>query len=419
MDNDPHAHAPAPTDASHGKAEDGSTIICLSSYFKGNPFLEQCKREGWRVVLLTLEPLLTKPWSREYIDEVFALPTLYDQEIVVKVVSFLARTRDIRRVAALDDYDVEMAAHLREHLRAPGMGETTARYFRDKLAMRARARDRSIPVPDFVHVLNHERIRRFLRDVPAPWLLKPRSEASSIGIKKLFHEADVWPAIEQLGDAQSSYLIERMIPGDVFHVDAIVAERQVLLAECHRYRKPLLELINTGGIFATRTVERGSEIERQLHEANARVVEHLGLVRGVMHTEFIRSSEDGTIFFLESAARVGGAHIADLVEASSGINLWREWAKIEISQGEVPYKLPERREEYGGLIVSLARQEAPDTSEYNDPEIAWRMTNNPNHVGLIVRSSSVERIDQLLNEYEPRIARDFMASMPPPLTATS
>src|SRR6185503_11768324 len=133
-------------------------------------------------------------------------------------VSYLARTRDFSRITPLDDYDVELAAHLREHLRIPGMGETTARYFRDKLAMRARASDRSIAVPEFVHVLNHDRIREFLRKVPAPWLLKPRSEASAVGIKRLEREDDVWAAVEQLGDAQSNHLIERMVPGDVFHV---------------------------------------------------------------------------------------------------------------------------------------------------------------------------------------------------------
>src|SRR5262245_11129208 len=115
------------------RAPEGATILCISSYFKGNDFLKECKRAGWRVVLITLEPLHAKTWEREALDEIFAVATLHDQRVVVNAVSYLARTRDICRVAALDDYDVEMAAHLREHLRVPGMGETTARYFRDKL----------------------------------------------------------------------------------------------------------------------------------------------------------------------------------------------------------------------------------------------------------------------------------------------
>ncbi|NUQ73523.1 MAG: ATP-grasp domain-containing protein [Polyangiaceae bacterium] len=415
---DPFAHSPTRSPSSPPPGE-GATILCISSYFKGNPFLEQCKRQGWRVILLTTEQLLGKPWARDHIDEVFAVPSLFDQKTVVNVVSFLARTRDIRRIAALDDYDVEMAAHLREHLRAPGMGETTARYFRDKLAMRARARDRNIPVPDFVHVLNHERIAAFLREVPPPWLLKPRSAASAIGIKKLWNESDAWAAVNELGDAQSNHLIERMIPGDVFHVDAIISERNIVLAEAHQYRRPLLEVMQEGGIFATHTVRRGSPLERDLLATNAKVVEHLGLVRGVMHTEFIRSKDDGTIYFLESAARVGGAHIAELVEASTGVNLWKEWARIELSQGEAPYVLPERRHDYGGLMISLARQEKPDTSSFTDPEIVWRLDDNPYHIGFILRSGSLERIEELLAQYEARVADEHATSLPPPKSPTA
>jgi hypothetical protein len=399
----------------------GRVILCLASYFKGNDFLVQAKREGCHVILVTLETLLGKPWARDHIDEVFGMHSLTDRRAVVNAVSYLARTRDIARITPLDDYDVETAAHLREHLRIPGMGETTARYFRDKLAMRARARDRSIPIPEFVHVLNHPRIHRFLSTVPAPWLLKPRSEASSLGIKKFTRPEDVWRAVDELGDAQSQYLLERMIPGDVYHVDAIVSEREVVFAEAHGYKKPLFELMHHGGgIFATRTVRRGSDVERALLAAHAKVIEHLGLVRGVTHTEFILGKDDGVVYFLETAARVGGAHIADLVEASTGLNPWREWAKIEIAQGEEPYVLPPHRKDYAGLVLSLARQERPDTSAYDDPEIVWRLDGQPpHHVGLIVRSSSPDRVEELLSAYEPRIARDFMATLPAPAQATS
>lgn len=409
-----------PVEASVSEPAKGRAILCLASYFKGNQFLEECKRQRCHVVLLTLEPLLSKPWVRDQIDEVYALPSFADRRAVVNSVSYLARTRDFSRIAPLDDYDVELAAHLREHLRIPGMGETTARYFRDKLAMRARASDRNIAIPEFVHVLNHGRIHRFLSSVPPPWLLKPRSEASSVGIKRFDRAEDVWATIEQLGDAQSSYLIERMIPGDVFHVDAIVSERKVVFAEAHQYRKPLFELTQGGGIFATRTLQRGTDVERTLLAAHERVIEHLQIVRGVTHTEFIRGKADGQFYFLETAARVGGAYIADLVEASTGVNLWREWAKIEISQGEAPYETPPSRKDYGGLVISLAKQEQPDTSAYSDPELVWRLAGQPaHHVGFIVRSDTPERVEDLLNQYEPRIARDFMATLPPSATPTA
>jgi hypothetical protein len=117
------------------------------------------------------------------------------------------------------------------------------------------------------------------------------------------------------------------------------------------------------------------------------------------------------VYFLETSARVGGAHIAELVEAATGINLWAEWAKVEIAGGKLPYAPPAARQDYAGLLVSLARQEHPDTAPFADPEIVWRMS-KPHHVGLIVRSPSPARVRELLADYAVRVARDYHASAP-------
>jgi biotin carboxylase len=389
------------------------TFLCLSSYFKGNDFLRACKAEGCRVLLLTVDKLLGEAWPRDAVDEIFAMPggDFANRQDLLNAVSYLARSRPIDRIVALDDYDVEVAAMLREHLRVGGMGESTARYFRDKLAMRERAASRGVRVPPFVHVLNHEHIGKFLREVPGPWLLKPRSEAGSVGIKTFEREDDVWAAVEALGDKQSYHLIEQMIAGDVYHVDAVIYERSVVFAAAHRYRRPLLGVVQKGGIFGTRTVKHGSPEEHELFEFHRDVMDALGLGRGAAHTEFIRGQADGKFYFLESGARVGGAHISDLVEASTGVNLWAEWARVEVAGGKEPYGIEPARHEHGGLLVSLARQEKPDTSAYNDPEVCWRLS-MPNHVGLVVRSPSAERVEQLLDEYERRFAEDFYVAIP-------
>src|SRR5262249_2613916 len=157
-------------------------------------------------------------------------------------VSYLARTRPIRRVVALDDFDVEVAAHLREHLRLPGLGESTARLFRDKLAMRTRARELGVRIPEFVGVVHHDEVRRFLAAEPGPWPVKPRGEGSSIGIQKLHHPDEAWRAIEKLGDDQSFHLIERLVPGELYHVDSLAADGRVVFAEVNKYFKPLLDV---------------------------------------------------------------------------------------------------------------------------------------------------------------------------------
>ena len=176
-----------------------------------------------------------------------------------EAVTHLARGQKLDRIVALDEFDMETAATLREHLRIPGMGLTTMRYFRDKLAMRMRALDRHVRVPDFVPVVNHDDIRYYLEHVPGPWVLKPRQEASAIGIKKIHAAEELWPLLEQLGDKQSSYLLEKFVPGDVYHVDSVVSENEVVFANVSKYGKPPMNVAQGGGIFTTFTVPRGSE----------------------------------------------------------------------------------------------------------------------------------------------------------------
>ena len=390
------------------------TFLCLASYEKGHEFLRESKRRGATVVLLTSLSLKDKArWPA--IDETFYMPDNeheWNRQDTVKAVSFLARTRNFDRIIALDDFDVEMAAMLREHLRVPGMGETTVRYFRDKLAMRMAAQEAGIPVPGFVHVLNYDRVREFLGRVRPPWVLKPRSMAGAIGIRKIHSADEFWPMVEGLGDMQSHYLVEQFVPGAIFHVDTIVYEKQIRFAIASGYGRPPMEVSHQGGVFTTRILERDADLSHRLLAINARVMEAFGHVRGISHTEFIQARESGDILFLETSARVGGAHIAELVEAAAGLNLWAEWAKLEVAGGKAPYDPPAPKQDYAGLLVSLARQERPDTSAYTDPEIVWRM-DLPHHVGLIVKSPSAQRVQELLAGYVERVQRDFQAYLAP------
>ena len=389
------------------------TILCISSYEKGQEFLRTCKQEGCRVLLLTLEKLRDANWPRESVDEFFYMPAELPTADLIKAVSYTARTRPIDRIAALDEFDMENVAALREHLRIPGMGLTTVRYFRDKLAMRGRAREAGIAVPEFIHVLNYDSLKEFMARVKPPWLLKPRSEASGIGMKKIQAADELWGWLDQLADRQSFFLLEQFVPGDVFHVDSIVAERKVVFAEAHAYGKPPLDVSHQGGVFTTRTLLRTSAEAKALQKINREVIDGLGLVRGVTHAEFLRAHEDGKFYFIEIAARVGGAYIADVIEAATGINLWREWAHIEIGAGKKPYRLPKPRHEYAGAIISLARQETPDTSAYTDPEIIFRVPKH-HHAGFVLRSAQAQRIAELLESYGVRFREDFYASQPVP-----
>jgi biotin carboxylase len=388
------------------------TVFCIATYRKGDDFLRECRRLGCRVLLLTEEKLQDSDWPREAVDEFYYLRRDMPAEDIRKGIAHVGRTEQIDVIVALDDFDVELAAMLREYLRIPGMSETTARAFRDKLTMRGRARAAGIRCPEFVHLLNNRTIAEWIARVAAPWVMKPRSQAASVGISKLHTPDELWRAIEALGDGFADYLLEQFVPGDVFHVDSIVFDGRPVFAMVSRYATPPMAVAHEGGIFVTRTLPDEDEAVAPLQEMNTRVLTSFGLRRGVSHTEFIRGT-DGHFYFLETSARVGGAFIVDMIEAASGINLWREWAKVETAGEQGTYQLPPLKGLHAGIVLSLARQEHPDTSGYTAPEIVQRVRKK-HHAGLIVASARPERVSELLDEHVRRFYDDFHASAPAP-----
>ena len=234
-----------------------------------------------------------------------------------------------------------------------------------------------------------------------------------MGIKKINHADEVWPILESLGDQQSFFLMEQFVAGDVYHVDGLVNNSKVLFSMAHKYGQPPLSVYSGGGVFITRSLDRESEESEALVALNKQVLKAMGLIHGATHSEYIKSQADGRLYFLENAARVGGANIAECVDYATGVNLWWEWARIEIAnlRGE-KYKLPQTHSGYSGIINCLAHQEWPDLSGYTDPEIVWRL-NKMYHAGLIVSSPDAARVESLLNSYAERFASDFLAVMPP------
>jgi biotin carboxylase len=394
------------------------TFLCLASYFKGNRFLERLRAEGCTVYLLTVESALHEQWARHACADVFAVNNFHDRRGLINAVAYLMRERKIDRIVALDDFDVEVAAHLREHfcLTHTGPGESTARLFRDKLAMRGRAREIGVRIPDFCPLFHHDTVRAFLARVPGPWLIKPRSEASAAGIRKLATADEVWKRIDELGDEQSFHLIEQMVPGDLFHVDSLTANGKVVFAEVNAYWRPLLDVYQGGGIYATRTFPRHRPEVAALKECNARVLEGFGLGWGASHTEFMRAHADGQCYFIETSARVGGANTAEMVEHATGVNLWSEWAKLELCRGTNDYQLPALKQRFGGVVTSLCRHEQPDTASFADPEIVHRLELK-HHIGFVVAADTPQRVEELLTNYMDRIARDYHAAMPAQDTA--
>lgn len=392
------------------------TFLCISCDYKGGDFLRALHELNQRVFLVTSEKTREEAWPRECLEDIFYMPERdgrkWDIQTLIQGTAFLFRKNAVDKIIALDDYDVWKAADLREEFRSPGMGQTTARHFYDKLAMRMRADEHNIRIPGYSGLFTDHRIEEFLDASEPPWVVKPRTDAGALGIRKLYSKEDFWRWNEMHQEDRYRFLIEEFKPGAVYHVDTLLKSGKTLFTRTSQYLQPPFEVAHEGGVFRSHTMEIDHPDSLELKKLNDAVLSTFGLRFGASHTEFIKEHETGEFYFLETSARVGGAHLADMVEAASGINLWREWAKIELAElNREEYVLPKHREENGGIVVTLSKYAHPDYSAFDDSSIVWQL-NKKYHIGLIFRHPSRKHILDLLDKHTQKIFEAYYTTVP-------
>jgi biotin carboxylase len=393
-------------------------ILCICSYFKGIPFIIQQAQLGNRVFLITCEKRKHEEWPWAHIAETYYLPdeenTTENLALLKKGFGWLLQTENIDVIVALDDFDVEKAAFLRSSFQIEGMDIHTAQLFRDKLAMRKNALKNGIPVPRFCPLFNDKAVYQFMKEVEGPWIIKPRSQASTTGIRKVLSFDEVALFLQDKGESRVDYLLEEFIPGHVFHCDTLSYNSDIVFEKTSRYLETPLKVAHEGGIFKTITLPEYSLDNQEILAMNRKLLQSFQLKNGASHSEFIKADKTGKIYFLETSARVGGAHIAELLEAATGIDIWKEWANIENAVfNNEHYSAPEPKSFFAGLVISLAKIKHPDISELPAEHLYWTLKKDF-HIGMVFRSELFEEIIAIMEKITPIIKEKFHASAPTP-----
>ena len=254
--------------------------------------------------------------------------------------------------------------------------------------MRTGASESGFLVPEFCGVCNYDELRAYMGEC-RPLAVEAARGSLGAGDSQNSRAGATVARAGRTGRRAEPFLLEQFVPGDIFHVDSIVSESKVVFS---------------GGSSIWPAADAGDARGRRVHHAdggsraagtggidalNAELAPSLGMVRGVTHAEYIRAHADGRYYFLEIAARVGGAFIADLVEMATGINLWREWARLEVAnlRGETYSAARARLRATRAACFAWPRPPSRTPRDFDAPEIVVRMKKH-HHAGLIVRSES-------------------------------
>jgi biotin carboxylase len=308
------------------------------------------------------------PELRRYLADYLEVPSIMDEEDVIARVHSWVRGRSIDGVLANWEPLVIVAARLRERFGLPGMSVDTVRGFRDKQLMKDRVAAAGLRVPRARRVHSAADVWSALEETGYPAIIKPISGAGSADTYRIESASDMARVLPRLAHVAEA-ICEEFIDGeeytyDTASIDGVPAYESVtsyvpnaLEMRSHEWISPIMLSVRDLG---QPHVRAGIELGRNAMRA-------LGMGDGMTHMEWFRKP-DGEVVFGEIACRPGGACVVDLMNYTSDIDLFREWARIATARR---FDAPTERKYNVGIVFKRAQGQGRITaitglSEYYD-----------------------------------------------------
>ena len=268
------------------------------------------------------------PELRRYLSGYLEVPSIMDEEDVTARLHDWLRGRSIDNVLANWEPLVLLAARLRERFGLPGMSVDTVRGFRDKQLMKERVAAAGLRVPRAQRVRSAKEVWSALEVIGFPAIIKPISGAGSADTYKVESAADMQRILPQMQHVTEA-ICEEFIDGEEYTYDTAAIDGVPAYESVTRYLPNALEMRSLEWISPIMLSVRDLDQPhiRTGMELGRNVLRALGMGDGLTHMEWFLKS-DGEVVFGEVACRPGGACVVDLMNYTSDIDLFREWARV-------------------------------------------------------------------------------------------
>lgn len=287
------------------------------------------------------------PKVKAALSDYLQVPGIMDEQDLLQRVGAWLRGRSVDRLETLWEPLVLVAAKLRERLQIPGMSYQTALGFRDKQVMKERVAAAGLRVPRSARVRTISEAIAAQERIGFPLILKPITGAGSADTYRCDDPASFKAALVRMQHVREASC-EEFVEGEEFTYDTVCVDGRPVYENVAQYLpRPLI----------ARTHEWISPVictVRDLQQARLRrglalgrgVLKALGMTSGFTHMEWYLKA-DGEVVFGEIGCRPGGAHLADQMNFTSDVDVFRGWAGA-VCQGRFGAQNPRR---YNAAIV--------------------------------------------------------------------
>ncbi len=250
-------------------------------------------------------------------------------------------------VVATSEFDIYRAGAIREFLRIKGQQTTSALSFRNKVIMKEVLVKKGIKVPAFSKINSSIDIFTFIENNGFPIIIKPIDGSGSEGVTYFDNYEDVKAYVSK--NILTNLEIESFIPGDMYHIDGLVLNGEVVFSWPSQYVNGCLS--HQGGDFnGSFQLNQENPLTNRLKDYVKDVLQCLPTPQNTsFHLEVFHTPEDELIF-CEAACRRGGGYIRQAIIQTFGIDLTK--CNVQAQSGlEVSFPKKENIHKYCGFVL--------------------------------------------------------------------
>jgi hypothetical protein len=249
----------------------------------------------------------------------------------------LAERFPFTRIFAHSEHDILRAAQLREWFGLVGQSCDSARAYRDKVTMKARARSGGVATPPFRELTTPLDLYRFAADHGYPCVVKPRWGAGARGVRILESAAGLKDFLRQ--PLPEGYMAEGFVEGHTFHVDGLAAGGEMIFVCASTYFNSCISFL-TGESTGSVILDPSTPLWGRLVEETRKLIAALPPApHFAFHAELFLDTA-GRLLLCEIACRPGGSRIVEMIEEAYGLNLYEQWLRRSLG---LPIGLPAPR----------------------------------------------------------------------------
>jgi hypothetical protein len=231
-----------------------------------------------------------------------------------------------QHLIAIQEVDILRAGRLRTLLKLPGQSYESACAFRNKVLMKQILQKTNFRIPAFREVQNPCDIMDFIKDHPFPILLKPNLGTGSQGVVVFHSQTDVFTFLKQsnalMVNQPVDLQIEEFIQGQMYHVNGLVHQGQVVACWPSIYPQPSIRM-QQGKYASSYLLHHENPLVPQLNEYAHQVLQALPTPENTAFHLEVFVTPDQEIVFCEIASRIGG----------KGVRLsWKESFEIDLGK---------------------------------------------------------------------------------------